>query len=120
MWSCRECPRVFDKKVSLSLHMRSHRNEVKFSCDFCPQCFRTKTTRDNHVCFGQNKRIATVGADDRARLDRLMAQGIPAILVELATLAQLETLPPRALPVQVMPPAVRSFDDYLMEAVFVK
>ena len=89
-------------------HRRREQCEPSY-CSHCYQGFPTLTELDRHRCPALPQKTKRVSNGERVLIDRMMTQGIKAIVLDVFLEESASE-----------PVSQRPFEEYLLEAVFVK
>lgn len=81
--------------------MRVHRPRASFACLDCMQEFRTVTDLGYHYCRSSSRSVKRVSKEEQQLIEHLMSHQNPYY---------------RAVVAEILPE--KTFDDYLIEAVF--
>lgn len=77
-YKCKYCERSFSISSNLQRHVRNiHNKERPFKCVHCDRCFGQQTNLDRHLKKHDADAVSLVGLDDRLRLARRSARGMP-------------------------------------------
>ncbi|XP_050412920.1 zinc finger E-box-binding homeobox 1 [Patella vulgata] len=58
-WSCQVCGKMYNTKYYLSIHLRRHTTDERFTCDICGRKYKLKNSQRKHskTCDGGEKKI---------------------------------------------------------------